>query len=106
MHLRVCLRKDGMARWRWVAVAFCLILACGPAVTARGDAGGPDSIANMELQVAALTTIDELELTGDQMDALQSMASDTADDSPNVAVTPANSSMAYRHAIFALRDAL
>ena len=95
-----------MAHRRWLAMSLCLFLAGGPALVARGDAAQPDSIASLELQVAALTTIDELELTGDQIAALQNMAADTADDSLDVSPTSGNTSMAYRRAIFALRDAL
>jgi len=92
-----------MRLWLWIVV-FSFVIG-GRSLLAFADAPSVDSTADLELQVAALTTLDELELTPDQLASLQSLAADTADDSY---VSPANAprNEIYREAMQALRDAL
>jgi hypothetical protein len=80
--------------------AFGLLLLCGPAVV-RADE--PDLHA-LTLQVNALQSLHDLDLTADQLAALAKLAENTAHKSkPGKAVT---ASPAYRTALTQLRDAL
>jgi uncharacterized protein YbaA (DUF1428 family) len=57
---------------------------------------------DLEFQVAALTTLDELDLTTEQLKSLQTLARDAAAKTP---LPPAEGNDQYRAALLALRDA-
>jgi hypothetical protein len=92
---------------QWFAIALAAILPVffiGLPVRAD-DSPAEVSTADLELQVAALTTLDELDVTPDQIRLYQSMAAETAAQ-PSAGDTGEKPSSAYHEALLNLRDAL
>ena len=80
-------------------LALIFFLRCAAPILAAT----PPSIADLELQVAALTTIDEMQLTADQIEAIKKLG---ADPTPTPAPATGLADPAYRKDLADLRDAL
>jgi hypothetical protein len=96
---------NGMAR-RFYAFLAAIVLGfavCG--ALRAGDTTEPSGTADLELQVAALNTLDELDVTPEQLKQLSVMAAETAGTAAPDPGT-AKGSAEYHTALQALRDAL
>src|SRR5271170_5138204 len=88
---------------------FCVICFSVSLLLARSSpvfAAARPSTADLELQIAALDTLDEMDLTTPQIQSLQDLATDTGDDSTSTDSSGPAEDVAYHQALIALRDAL
>jgi hypothetical protein len=85
--------------------AFLLPTIFAPVLLVRGDATPSETIAQLQLQTSALTTIDELQLDGNQLRKLQAIAAGCADPT-YIAPDEPTGAGAYRDALTKLRAAL
>jgi hypothetical protein len=85
----------------WAIIAmFLLVISIHPA---RGQSGSLPDFAQIQLEVDALSTLDDLNLTADQLAALKGMAKDTAG---NLSKVPTPITAEYQDALKALKGAL
>jgi hypothetical protein len=94
-----------MKSWCLLGIVVVLSLVLTPAKLRAEDSPTAPSTADLELQVAALTSIDDLDLTPRQMKDLHTMALDTASTALAV-LSEGKKDPAYHDALLALRDAL
>jgi hypothetical protein len=97
-----------MIRWliALLAATGCVFIVSGALRADDSPTTAPAiSTADLELQVAALTTLDELDVTPEQVKQLTAMAAETAA-TPATDALPARGSSEYHTALLALRDAL
>jgi hypothetical protein len=94
-----------MKNWLISAILAAISLTFGHTRAAAADPPAVTTTADLELQVAVLTTLNELDVTSDQLKQLHTLATDTAAEAqPNPAAE--KTSAQYRSALRALRDAL
>jgi hypothetical protein len=92
-----------MGKLLLVAALFAALLPSSGAIGTDAKPSASPPIAELEFQVAALATLNDLSLTSVQLQAFQKLSADTAAKLPKIT---AKGNAAYHTALLALRDAL